>query len=269
MRRFGSRLATAFALAAALAAANPASPAEGAAAADEAAALLESTKAEDFERAAKIYEASAAQHPDDFDARARAAQALTQLMAVRTNGNLPLVDGLQDTDANRALWADLGKRALEHARAAEKLSPQHAGAAALVASSYMFYASSLGIIRSILQGAGNEYKAHAQRLVDLDPNYDDALGSSLLANFYLIAPWPIHDRDAALEHFERAAKIAPASVRNQYGLAVFWARDGDAARARSYFERAVSMPCTPHTERLFCDWIKANSKRELAKLAAR
>jgi tetratricopeptide (TPR) repeat protein len=131
----------------------------------------------------------------------------------------------------------------------------------------MFYASSLGIIRSIVSGAGTEYRAHAQRLIDLDPNYDDALGASLLANFYLVAPWPIHDRDAALEHFERAAKLAPESVRNQYGLAVFWARDGDAARARGYFERAVAMPCTANTEKLFCDWMKRTSREELARLA--
>ena len=70
-------------------------------------------------------------------------------MAIRSNGNLPLVDGLQDTDANRALWADLGQRALDHARAAQKLDPQSPAAAAVLASSYMFYASSLGIIRSI------------------------------------------------------------------------------------------------------------------------
>lgn len=237
--------------------------------ADEAARLVEGAKLEDIERAAVIYEARAKQNPESFDARFGAARALTQVMAIRSNGNLPLVEGLQDSDANRALWADLGKRALEHARAAEKLVPRDPGAAALVASSYMFYASSLGIIRSILQGAGTEYQAHAQRLIDLDPKYDDALGASLLANFFLVAPWPIHDRDAALEHFERAAKLAPGSVRNQYGLAVFWARDGDAARARSHFERAASLPCTPHTEKLLCGWIKETSKRELARLAAR
>jgi len=235
---------------------------------DDAAALLESTNAEDFERAARIYEVRAAEHPESFEAHVRAAQALTQLMAVRTNGNLPLVDGLQDSDAHRALWANLGARALEHARAAERLNPQSTGAAALLASSYMFYASSLGIIRSILQGTGGEYRAHAQRLIDLDPKYDDALGASLLANFYLVAPWPVHDRAAALTQFERAAHLAPNSVRNQYGLAVFWARDGDAARARPYFERAVAMPCSPHSERLLCNWIKATSKRELARRTA-
>jgi hypothetical protein len=212
--------------------------------AEEGRALIDGSKREDQERAAAIFEALAAKDPENFDARLGAAVALTQLMAIRTNGNLPLVDGLQDTDANRALWADLGKRALEHARAAEKLNPQSVPAAAALASSYMFYASSLGIIRSIVQGAGGEYKAHAQRLIELDPSFDDGLGASLLANFYLVAPWPVYDRDASLEQFERSAKLAPGSVRNQYGLAVFWARDGDAARARTHFERVAAQPCS-------------------------
>jgi tetratricopeptide (TPR) repeat protein len=256
-----SRLVPALALAAALAAA--------AARADLSAVLRESSSRGEMERAAADLEARAAKRPDDFELRLGAAVALTQVLAMRTNGNLPLVDGLQDTDANRALWADLGKRALEHARAAEKLRPQSPEAAAALASSYMFYASSLGIIRSILSGTGGEYRAHAQRLIDLDPAFDDALGASLLANFYLVAPWPVYDRDAALEHFERAEKLAPASVRNQYGLAVFWARDGDAARARTHFARVVEKPCSAKTERLFCDFMKETARSELARLPAR
>ncbi len=79
----------------------------------------------------------------------------------------------------------------------------------------------------------------------------------------------LYDRDAALEHFERAAKLAPASVRNQYGLGLFWARDGEAARARSHFERAVALPCSHNTERLFCDFMKQTARREIARLAAK
>jgi len=236
--------------------------------ADDGAVLRESSSREELEQVAATLEARAAKSPDDFDVRLGASVALTQLMAIRTNGNLPLVDGLQDTDANRALWADLGARALAHARAAEKLRPQSPEAAAALASSYMFYASSMGIIRSIVSGAGSEYQQHARRLIELDPKFDDALGASLLANLYLIAPWPVYDRDAALEHFEHAAQLSPDSLRNQYGLAVFWARDGDAARARTHFERVVAKPCTANTERLFCDFMKQTARRELARLAA-
>lgn len=234
---------------------------------DEAVWLLESAKAEDAERAAKLYEARAADNPQSYEAQLGAANALTQAMAIRSNGNLPLVDRLQDSDANRALWADLGKRALDHARAAYAIKPQSAEAASALATAYMFWASSLGIIQSIVSGAGSEYRTHAQRLVELDASYDDALGDTLLASFYLVAPWPIGDRDEALAHYERAAQLAPASVRNQYGLAVFWARDGDRARSRGYFERAVAMPCTAHTEKLFCDWMKETSRQELARFA--
>jgi tetratricopeptide (TPR) repeat protein len=257
----GAALACALSLALAAALAAPA-----AAKIDEAEWLLESASPDDAERAAKLLEARAAETPDRFEARFGAARALTQVMAIRTNGNLPLVDGLQDDDANRALWADLGARALAHARAAHALRPESVEAAAALASSYMFYASSLGIIRSIVSGAGGEYRTHAQRVVDLDAKFDDAVGHALLASFYLVAPWPVGDRDQSLAHFERAAALAPGSVRNQYGLGVFWARDGDAARARPHFERARALPCTPHTERLFCDWMKQTSAEALAAL---
>lgn len=256
-----SRLVPALALVASFAAASPAR-------ADEAVLRSSSSRVE-LERVAAQLEARAARTPDDFDARLGAAVALTQVMAIRTNGNLPLVDGLQDSDANRALWSDLGTRALAHARAAAALRPQSVEAAAALASSYMFYASSMGILRSIVSGAGGEYQQHARRLIELDAKFDDALGVSLLANLYLVAPWPVHDRDAALEHFERAAQLAPESLRNQYGLAVFWARDGDASRARAHFERVASKPCTAHTERLFCAFMKQTARSELARLAVR
>jgi hypothetical protein len=79
----------------------------------------------------------------------------------------------------------------------------------------------------------------------------------------------VHDRDAALAEFQRAEKLAPASLRNAYAFGVFWARDGDEAKARGYFERVVAQPCTANTERLFCAWMKQTAKRELARLPAK
>jgi len=206
--------------------------------------------------------------PADFAALLETAQALNAKMARLTHGNLPLVDGLQDSDANRAIWAERAPRALDTALRALALREDSAEAAAAVASAYMFHASSLGILRSILAGASGEYRQHARRLVELDASHDDGLGDYLLASFYLVAPWPIGDADAALEHYRRAEALSPASVRNQYGLGVYWARRGDEARAREHFERVVAAPCTAHTERLFCDWMKRESARVLATLTA-
>lgn len=212
------------------------------------------------------FEARLAADPDDFAALVGAANALNQEMAKRTNGNLPLIDGLQDTDENKALWAELAPRALAHARRAHALRPESVEAAAALANAYMFYASSLGIIRAILAGSAGEYRVHANRLVELDPAYDDGLGDYLLASYYLVAPWPVGDSEEALRHYERAAELSPDSVRNHYGLAVYWAREGDEDRARKHFDRALELPCTEHTERLFCDFMKRESKRARAAL---
>jgi hypothetical protein len=191
--------------------------------ADEADRLAASDRVEDISRAVALYETRLAGAPEDIEARLAAAIALNKVMAIRTNGNLPLVDGLQDTDARKAQAA----------------KPQSGEAAAALANAYMFHASSLGIIQSILRGASGEYREHATRLATLDPAYDDGLGDYLLASFYLVAPWPVGDDDAALTHYERAARHSPESVRNQYGLG-----------------------------RLFCTWMKQESRRVLEELAA-
>jgi tetratricopeptide (TPR) repeat protein len=212
------------------------------------------------------FEETLSQHPDDFDARVGAADALNREMAARTNGNLPLVDGLQDTDAHKAIWSELAPRALAHARRAVALQPGSVRAAAALANAYMFYASSLGILSAILQGAAGEYGDHARRLIALDPGYEDGLGDYLLASYYRVAPWPIGDADEALRHYERAAELSPDSVRNQYGLAVHYAREGDAERARSHFGRVISLPCKDGSEALFCDFMKREARRALDAL---
>jgi tetratricopeptide (TPR) repeat protein len=199
----------------------------------------------------------------DFDSLVATARALNEEMAARTNGNLPLVDGLQDTDAHRAIWTELAPQALEHARKAHALRPDSVDAAATLANAYMFYASSLGIVASILKGASGEYREHANRLVEVDPGFDDGLGDYLLASFYLVAPWPFGGSEEALAHYERAAALSPNSARNQYGLGVYWAREGRRERARPHFDRVVGQPCTEGTERLFCGWMKEESGRLL------
>ena len=206
--------------------------------------------------AARAFEQRLLADPSDFEALLGAADALNREMAKRTNGNLPLFDGLQDTAEHRAIWAELAPRALDRARRALALRPDSAAAAAALATAYMFYASSLGIVSAILKGSAGEYREHARRLIALDPTWEAGLGDYLMASFYLVAPWPVGDADESLRHFERALASAPESVRNHYGLGVYWARGGDAERARHHFDRVESLPCTTRAEQLLCDFMK-------------
>jgi hypothetical protein len=225
------------------------------------------TRLDGLATAAARHEALAAEAPEDFGARLGAARALNREMAFRTHGNLPLFDGLQDSGENRALWADLGSRALEHARVAQRIRPTSLDAASQLATAYMFYSSSLGIVKAILKGAGSEYQRHALRVIELDERYDAAVGDTLLAGFFLVAPWPIRDLNESRERYERAARIAPESVRNRYGLAVFSARDGDTETARQQFEEVLAMPCIMDTDTLLCDFMTREARRALGALA--
>lgn len=225
--------------------------------------LLGNTRA-DAEGAVEHYEARVAADPESYAARLGAARALNQLIAIRTNGNLPLFDGLQDTPAHRAIWADLGARALAHARVALAKEPQSIDAAAILATSYMFNAASQGILKSIVAGTASEFRANAQRVIDLDPRYDDAVGHTLMAGFYLVAPWPVGDMEQALTHYQTAERLAPDSVRIQYSLGVYWLREGEPAKARPHLERVVERPCSGNSERLLCDFMKREARRALA-----
>jgi tetratricopeptide (TPR) repeat protein len=227
-------------------------------------------RSRDFDRflaTAVEFESKLASDPDSYEFNLGAASNLNIAMAVRTNGNLTLFDGLQDSDENRAVWSEYSERALKHARASLRLRPDSGEAAAAVATSYMFYSSSLGILRAILKGAGSEFGENARRVKALDPSYDDGFSDYMLAGFYLVAPWPIRDMDDALVHYEKAVEIGPTSLRNRYGLGVYWSREGDNERARRDFERSLAMPCDNDFDRLFCDFMKSESRRALAKLA--
>jgi len=236
---------------------------------DEARRLSASTDLADLERAAALYEARLEDDPDDFEALVGAARALDAVMTIRSHANLPLVDGLQDTEENRALWKQLGSRAVAYARRAQEQRPDSVDAAAERAKAFMYYASSMGIIKSIVTGAGIAFLDHAARLSELDAHFDSGLGDYLLGAFWMVAPPPLRNLDRSLSYYERAAELAPDSLRNQFGLGVYWARRDEPARARPYFERVVAGPCLAGTESLVCDWLEREARRALEQIRAR
>jgi tetratricopeptide (TPR) repeat protein len=235
---------------------------------EEARRLAASSDLGDLERAAVLYEARLADDPQDFDALVGAARALNAVMTIRTHANLPLVNGLQDTEENRALWKDIGGRAVDYARRAQEQQPDSVDASAERAKAFMYYVSSMGIIKSIVTGAGIAYLDHAAKLRELDAHYDSGLGDYLLGAFWMVAPPPLRNLDRSLSYYERAAGLAPSSVRNQFGLGVYWARREEPVRARSHFEKAVALPCVAGTESLVCDWLKDEARRSVERLRA-
>src|SRR5205807_2572012 len=109
--------------------------------------------------------AELAKDPMSWDRRLKTVLAMIDVLGASTNGNMPLPKGLQDTEENKRLWSTLGKEAYEMATKVHQERPKDIDALGAFASSYMYYASSFGILQAILQGMAGKYLDNANALV--------------------------------------------------------------------------------------------------------
>ena len=209
--------------------------------------------------ALKIYEAELAKKPADLGLKLKVAAALNNVMRVKTNGNLVLINGTLDNDKNKAIWKKYGKRANEFAK--EVYEKNKSEEAMLTKNSaFMFFNSSRGIVEAVFAGAADEYQQNAKILMTKHPKADNATGYIYQGSFHIVAPWPYQDFKKAYSLFLKAVSIAPKSVANQYyaGLGALRVKNWD--EADKYFSNAIAMPCLTGTERDFCGFIKGQAK---------
>lgn len=198
--------------------------------------------------------------PGGVERQLALAEALACVMRIRTNGNALLVDGTSDTAAHKAVWKALAPEAVRLARAARDARPDDPLALALYTETYMYEASSQGILRAILRGAAGEYTRSAHALIDRFPRYENGAGWLFLGSFYFVAPWPLADRERGRALLEQALAVAPASRRNRYFAAVAAYRMKDYARAAALFESVASGTCTTPHERDLCAFVTRESQ---------
>ena len=231
--------------------------------------LTAGTSATDHEAAVKLLEAELVKTPDDFELQLETVTTMNGWISLRTNANLPLPEGLLDTDANKAIWGRDGKRALAIAEKLFKTNPKDGRVAVEYAVAYMYVSSSLGILKAITSGAASKFKENAQRVIDLNPDFDDALGYFMYGSFYMVAPWPVSDDDKARDFLQAAMQSAPKSVRNHYGLGVFHYREDEWPEAKRMFQAVLDLPCNSPRERFTCAFMKSEAKKALAHVASK
>ena len=188
-------------------------------------------------------------------------------MRIKTNANTILIDGTLDTPANKKIWKELGGEALPLAKAAYKESPNDVRCLAVYADSYMFEASSKGIMKQALSGAGKEFKRFANEFRSKHPKWDGGVGCAFLGGLYQVAPWPVGDKKKAKQIFAEGVKVS-ASRRNLYYVAVNAYTLGEYENAVSYFEKALKAPCGSPTEEDFGDFMLTEAKSGAARARA-
>ena len=220
-------------------------------------------------KAADIYEANAAQSTgaDAAALQLQAADALNCAMRIKTTGNILLLEGTLDTPPNKKFWAQHGPRALGLVRAAKAAHAPYksdASAAAIEMDSFMYQASSKGMLRQALTGAGVTFLKLADDLVSNHHSFDGHVGHCYLGGFYTAAPWPLQDRKRGLKEMEAAYQASPKVRRNGYYACLLRYMHDDYEGAVSACQYALDKGrCDGPTQPDYCSFLTSETKRML------
>lgn len=101
-----------------------------------------------------------------------------------------------------------------------------------------------GIIRSAREGVAGRIRQHGEKVVALDPDFQDAAGYRLLGRLHYKAPriplilgWP--SKKKAVEYLEEAHRMAPENLYNRQYLAEALYATGNRGRARELMEGLI------------------------------
>src|SRR5262249_18301724 len=121
------------------------------------------------QQAGAALRAEPAAAPNDPAIQLALADALRCAMRIPTTGNALLIEGGSDPPEHRAIWREMAPEAVRLARSARDTQPDDPLALATYTETYMYDASSQGIVEAIVKGAASEYKKNAQALIDRFP----------------------------------------------------------------------------------------------------
>jgi len=214
--------------------------------------------------AADVYEkvaAGALSLDEVAELQLSAADAIVCAMRIKTNGNILVLEGTQDTPTNKKFWAEHGPRALALVRAA-KIRLNSERVASVEMDAFLHSNSAKGIVRQALTGAGNEYTRLASYLVKHHEKFDSGVSHCYLGGFYAIAPWPLGNAPRGLEMMNSALQIEPKSRRNNYYVCLLEYQAGSHAAAVSSCQAALRGSCLG-SEADYCDFLTEQVQRVL------
>jgi tetratricopeptide (TPR) repeat protein len=232
---------------------------------EQAAALMVKRGLKNCKQAVTLYREALAEMPGDLNRKLNLADALNCVMRIRTNGNIPLIEGTSDTEPHKKIWEQMGPETLALAEEVYRARPNDLRSLAVYTDAYMYRSSAWGIVNAVVKGAADQYIENAENMTKKFPQYDSGLGHAFMGAFYLLAPWPLSDDEKSRARMEAAQRIGPNSKRNNYYLGVVSYREEKFQEAIGHFEKAKTAKCLSLAERDFCGFMKREIVRGLAK----
>ena len=148
--------------------------------------------------------------------------------------------GLADL-ASKQQRRDLGAKGLEYAQEATRVAPGRVEGWYFAATTFGLYASALGVVRAVREGAAGKFRGYIDKAVALDRGFDRAAPLIAYGRFLYELPWPMRDLDASLRYLSEARRRSPEKIRAALYLADVLLAKKQKDEARRELEACVAM----------------------------
>ncbi|MDJ0720012.1 MAG: hypothetical protein QNJ04_00175 [Desulfobacterales bacterium] len=161
----------------------------------------------------------------------------------------------QDTLADwKAICKTQGKIAMQLAEKAVGLAPERVEGHYYYGLSVGIYSDGVSIFTALSEGLKDKTQTSFEKAYALDKHYNDAGPILSLGRFWTVLPWPMHDRQKALNYFreyEATGFLDTYAEAQVYFGELLMKMGGKANKqeARRWLERAAQAP-----ERYYAEW---------------
>ncbi len=162
-----------------------------------AAELLDGDGIENYKKALSLCEKALKENPNSYKANWMAARACR-------------LYGVEAQETGVAGWEDIcreyGKKGMAYAEKATNLEPRKVEGYFWYGMNVGIYADAVSILTALKEGLKDKTQQNFETAYKIDKYYERAGAIAGLGKFWSVLPWPLRDKDKAMEYFREYEK---------------------------------------------------------------
>jgi tetratricopeptide (TPR) repeat protein len=147
---------------------------------------------------------------------------------------------IADQTKDRKKKAENGKRGFEYGEKAAGMKPNRVEGWYWGVVSLGMYSEGIGILASIKEGNKKKFDKFLDKSIAIDKAYEGAGPLRTKGRSLARLPWPMRDRDKAVEMLKESLKVAPDRLRSKFYIADVLHDDGKDEEAGKVIEEVLA-----------------------------
>lgn len=149
---------------------------------------------DDYLKSSEIYKQILTVAPDNFEATWKCSRSLRFYAYTAQQKN---VEGW------KKICATYGKEGMNYAQKAIDLKPDQPDGYYFFALNVGVYADGVSIITALKEGLKDKTQTSFEKVLQIDPNYENAGAVLGIGRFWSVLPWPLNKKEKALEYYRQ------------------------------------------------------------------